>query len=239
MDSPGWLRFFPLFLRHGLIPEPDSVKKLREDGARELAEMGAGSSRQVGVRNVAEREELRRKREADLVIEVEAARRDVRNYARWAPSGDDWMRLAIGLAIKHAESGFQFNPPRPAPGPEAAWHRDNLMLAIIARDGVDAKTAAVTAAREIDVLHKKGTGREYGTKVSAGTLRTGFSQRSRLRDGMRTSEYWRRPEAFLDDQAHLVPFDHRSEMPHYMRSFLALETHFAEILEEAKSLSPD
>lgn len=219
-EVTGWQRFFPLFLRHGLLPEPGEVKRLREELARELAEMESKSSQAAGVRNAAEWAALKRQREEDMIAEIEAARLDIRNYPEWAPTGEDWMRLAIGLAIKHEEPEFAFKAPETDETAEQNWHRDRLLGAIMAADKLPADAAAEKAETYIAKQQAEGRGLEYGRRFSADYLKGGFAARNRARrDG-------RAPDK-----------KYRSKRPAHLDFLLFYQEHFVTILEEARALS--
>lgn len=219
-ESTGWQRFFPLFLRHGLLPEPEKVKRLREERTRELAEMEAKSSHAAGVHNAVEWAALKRQREEAAIAEIEAARLDIGNYPEWAPTGEDWMRLAVGLAIKHGEPGFAFTAPETDSTAEQNWHRDRLLEAIMAADELPADAAAEKAEAYIAKQQAAGQGLEYGKRYSADYLKGGFAARNKARQDGRQ-----------------VDKKYRSKSPSYIDLLLFYDDHFRTLLEEARALN--
>lgn len=173
-DLTPWQRFFPLFQRHNLLPEPDAAKRIKEQATAELTEMEAQSSRQSGIRNVRKWKKAKEKRYEEFLAAYKAALGNIDNYGYWAPTGEDWMKLAVQLAIKHREPNFSFDKRTKKKGRELNWHRFSLMNSIMSADGVNAKEAAVRAVRYINELQEAGQGQEYGS-IQPKSLETAYS----------------------------------------------------------------
>ncbi|SLJ88349.1 hypothetical protein [Novosphingobium mathurense] len=169
-------KFFRLFLRHGLIPEPVCVTSLRNEANSALAAMEAMSSRDAGFRNVADWEAEKVRCEEQWRADLESARSDIRNYSDWSPSAEDWVRIAIALAVEHGEDGFKLEIPREERSAEQNWHRDNL-ISKFAERGMSAAEAAKAAEEEIRRLQRNGQGDHYGKALKAKSLESAYSAR--------------------------------------------------------------
>lgn len=214
----AWERLFPLFLRHNLIPEPVAVARLREAAKAELAQMEAQSSRASAARNVERWEAEKQRRTAELLTEIETARQSIANYPEWSPSAEDWKRLAIGLAIKHREPGFEFEMPPADRTAEQNWGRDNLVSTFMHR-GDSVARATTATSKAIATMRGKGID-DYGKPVAAQSLEVGFAARNAARKAGRP-----------------VDTKHRSKQPQILEAYASLETHFLSILNDADSLT--
>ncbi len=260
-ETTDWQRFFPLFLRYGLLPEPEGLKRRREELSAEFAEMESQSSRETS-RRVIERDHAIASREDAVRAELDAAFHDIQNYRNWAPTGDDWMKLAVLLAIAHKEAGFEFTPPVEDKTADINWRRDGLMKLIMEVDEVKAAPAAKKAATLIAREQKAGRWMEYGEHNSASSLAAGFSTRNAARKkarqaveetgggnagngatyaeiGSGASEPDYLEAEFAADKA-LLQDQHRdraSLLPHELELWRSYTEHFKTICSEAMSLT--
>lgn len=183
-EATGWQRFFPLFLKYGLLPEPEKVGVLRKKLKAKLAVTEPQSSRKAGSGVKAWHAEIEKQRAA-MDAELDAVRRDIQSYRDWAPTGNDWISLAVVLAIKCQEPGFEFTKPIKDKTADSNWHRDRLMRRFITVDKVDAKSAAMKAENHIASEQKAGRGMEFGKPMSAKSLAAGYSTRNKARQRVR------------------------------------------------------
>jgi len=117
-----------LFQREGIIPESPRSMRLARKWAEFRRFMQANPPLEAG-----ERPDGVKMRYAEwerrLAVTSERYRRAIRaananlKYLRdWRPTQTDWIKLAIALATRHGEDGFEFLPPRP----DKAAERDHV-----------------------------------------------------------------------------------------------------------------
>jgi hypothetical protein len=94
-----------------------------------------------------------------------------------APTKDTWMKLALQLAIKHKEPGFEMAPTRL--GGRTANEKydeiDQMMSMAIEGNRCSAAEAADTVYKQIEVKARNG-GWQYDIPSKA-TIKTGYSRR--------------------------------------------------------------
>ncbi len=170
--------YLALFLKFGLLPEPDVFAEIRVRGAEKISDLEQRSSRVEGVA-VAEWEAHKMRRVAEYWDEIDAARTDLRNYVNWRPTLADWANLATAQAIANGDPGFEYIPERPRKGAEVNWHRDNLINGFL-QQGWTAKAAALAAANGIAAQMRAGN-HHYGKAISAAALEVDFATRQAAR----------------------------------------------------------
>lgn len=106
----------------------------------------------------------------------------------WRPTPDDWIKIALGLAVKYNEPGFELSVVDHRPAAWADWVRDEAVdnryftlnpdgsLSDRKRPGMTLEQACRDAARHLDKEIKAG--RLQGVKsISAASLKTAYSSR--------------------------------------------------------------
>jgi len=165
---------------------------------------------------------------------IKAVLSDTNPPADWRPTEADWIHLAVALAIKHHEPGFEFTPPKPDKGAEARWHRDRVLehyrfepftgleptragpwpedaeaesepRSRAGRERATLATSAKLAEKHIDQQIRRG--RLSIKSVSAGHLETDYSKRNAPRQRAEEQAARQRAEAW---RAHAKAMDVRN-----------------------------
>lgn len=129
----------------------------------------------------------------------------------WGPTPDDWIRLALGLALEHREPGFELSKVKHLPAAWADWVRDEAVdnryfarnpdgsLSAEKRPGITLEQACREAVRYLD--KKIDSGEVQGVKkITAKSLESAYSARRRknlklapvIADYLRWDGEWRK-----------------------------------------------
>lgn len=185
-----------LFIRYGIPPHPDAVLLLGIEATKarkvivQAWEDAEDNIHKKGGRPLSAADWSRRIQKSDDAFkrQIDAAIMAPESYAGWSPSPEDWVKLAVSLAVQH-EPAFEFSPSvKPSRPKESIWVRDAAIARVLLNQPkLSVAAAAAEAKATIDDAIKAGAysakrGTEPRIKVGeVSSMEVDFSSRRAAR----------------------------------------------------------
>lgn len=106
-------------------------------------------------------------------------------HAKWHPTGEDWIKLTVALAITHKETGFKFSPLKKNTAAEGRSVRDRYMT-VLMDEGLNATEASKEAKKLINAGIKA---RIFAAEIKSIEATSIESERSSLNTARRKAEH--------------------------------------------------